>query len=132
MLGLSYMAAAGAPWAYLGINAAALLIGLLMIGILKMVGAGRVGDARYWPGVLTIVLAAALLATALLGARADGAARWVRLGGLSIQPSLILLPVMIMAFAASVTRSPRSEWSLRPPPWRCSRTARWPGCWRPP
>jgi hypothetical protein len=99
MLGLSYMAAAGAPWAYLGINAAALLIGLLMIGILKMVGAGRVGDARYWPGVLTIVLAAALLATALLGARADGAARWVRLGGLSIQPSLILLPVMIMAFA---------------------------------
>jgi cell division protein FtsW (lipid II flippase) len=63
-----------------------------MIGILKMVGAGRVWNARYWPGLLTMMLAAALLATALLGGRVDGAARWVRLGGLAIQPSLILLP----------------------------------------
>jgi hypothetical protein len=101
MLGLAYMAAAGAPWAHLGINSAALLIGLLMIGILKMVGAGRVWTARYWPGLLTMVLAAALLATALLGVRVDGAARWVSLGGLAIQPSLILLPVMMLAFARS-------------------------------
>jgi cell division protein FtsW (lipid II flippase) len=99
MLGLAYMAAAGAPLAYLGVNAAALLIGLLTMGISKMAGAGRVRDARYWPGLLTVVLAAALLATALLGVRVDGAARWVRIGGLAIQPSLILLPVMTMAFA---------------------------------
>jgi cell division protein FtsW (lipid II flippase) len=101
MLGLACMAAAGAPLAYLGTNAAAVLIGLLMIGILKMAGAGRIWNARYWPGVLTMMIAAALLGTALFGVRADGAARWVRLGGLAIQPSLILLPVMMLVFARS-------------------------------
>lgn len=101
LLGLGYMAAAGAPSAYLGVNAAALMIGIFMIGILDTVGAGRIWTTRYGPGVLSMAFAAALLATALLGLRADGAARWVSLGGLSIQPSLILLPVMILAFAQS-------------------------------
>jgi hypothetical protein len=101
LLGLAYMAAAGAPSAYLGINAAALVIGILMIGILDTVGAGRIWSTRYGPGGLLMALSLALLATALLGVRVEGAARWVSLGGLSIQPSLILLPVIIVAFARS-------------------------------
>jgi hypothetical protein len=101
LLGLAYMAAAGAPSTYLGINAAALVIGILMIGILDLVGAGRIWNTRYGPGVLSMAIAVALLATALVGLRADGAARWVSLGGLAVQPSLILLPVMILAFARS-------------------------------
>lgn len=101
ILGLVYMMAAGAPSAYLVTNAAALMIGILMIGILKTIGAGRMWDAKHRPGLVMVVLAVALLATALFGARADGAARWVRLSGLAIQTSLILLPVMIIAFARS-------------------------------
>ncbi len=99
LLGLAYMAAAGAPSAYLGINAAALMIGIFMILSLDTVGAGRIWDTRYGPGVLSMVLALALLATALLGLRVEGAARWVSLSGLSVQPSLILLPAMVLAFA---------------------------------
>lgn len=99
LLGLAYMAAAGAPLTYLGINTAALLIGILMIGILDTVSAGRIWNTRYGPGALSMALAVALLATALIGIRVEGAARWISLGGLSIQPSLILLPVMIIAFA---------------------------------
>jgi hypothetical protein len=104
LLGLVYMAAAGAPSAYLGTNVAALLIGILMIAILDTVGAGRIWNTRYGPGALSMALAVVLLATALFGLRVEGAARWVSLGGLSIQPSLILLPMMILAFARSRDR----------------------------
>jgi hypothetical protein len=101
LLGLAYMAAARAPMGYIGINAAALMIGILIIGILETVDAGRIWNTRYGPGALSVALALALLATALLGVRVEGAARWVSLGGLSIQPSLILLPVMIVSFTRS-------------------------------
>ena len=95
MLGLVYMAIAGAPMRYLAVNAAALVIGLTMLALL-----GRTALAvRQWTSGAIVAMAGALLATALLGTPVDGAARWVNLGGLAIQPSLILLPVMLMAFA---------------------------------
>ncbi len=94
VLGVVYLAIAGAPMRYLGINAGALVIGLTMLALLgRTVAAGQ-----RWTGGAIIVMAGALLATALLGSEAEGAARWVFLGGLAIQPSLILLPVMIVAF----------------------------------
>ncbi len=94
-LGLVYMAIAGAPGLYLGMNVGALMVGLAALALL-----GRLNiDGRYWQGGAFLVTAAALLATALFGTKVDGAARWVHLGGLSIQPSLILLPVMLVAFA---------------------------------
>lgn len=96
-LGLAYMAVAGAPARYLGINAAALAIGLTL---LPLVGRTMLIGPQ-WTGRAIAVMASALLATALLGNEVDGAARWVRLGGLAIQTSLILLPVMIVAFARS-------------------------------
>jgi hypothetical protein len=95
VLGLAYLAVAGAPTRYLGINACALVIGLAMLALLgRTVAAGQ----RWTDGAI-VAMAGALLATALLGSEVDGAARWVNLGGLAIQPSLILLPVMLVAFS---------------------------------
>jgi cell division protein FtsW (lipid II flippase) len=96
-LGLAYMAIAGAPMRYLGVNAGALVIGL---GLLAAIGRMML-EARRWPGAPIMMMAVVLLATALLGDRVDGAARWFRLGALFIQPSLVLLPVMILGFARS-------------------------------
>ncbi len=95
MLGLAYMAFSGAPVRYLEINLGALFIGLMTLAVV-----GRVKlNARRWPEAMAIALTSVLLATALIGDRAEGAARWVKLGGLPVQPSLILLPVMIVGFA---------------------------------
>lgn len=94
-LGLAYMMAADAPIRYLGINTGALAIGIALLAIL---GRTRLADPQSTGGAVA-AMAGVLMATALVGDQVDGAARWVRLGGLSIQPSLILLPVMIVAFA---------------------------------
>lgn len=95
VLGLAYMAMAGAPMRYLGVNAGALAVGLAML-----VAIGRMeGGVRRWPGATTLAMGVALLAATLLGDRIEGAARWVRVGGLFIQPSLVLLPVMVVGFA---------------------------------
>lgn len=96
-LGLAYMASAGAPMRYLAINVGALAIGLTMLALL-----GRTAAAGgRWVGGTTIAMAAALLATALFGAEVEGAARWVSVGGMILQPSLVLLPVMLVAFCRS-------------------------------
>lgn len=95
ILGLAYLAIAGAPTRYLAINAGALAIGLTMLALL---GSTAAAGGRWTSGAI-IAMAGALLATALLGAEADGATRWVKLGGFAIQPSLILLPVMLIAFS---------------------------------
>ena len=99
-LGLAYMAIGGAPVGYMAMNLGALLIGFLAVGIVTQVG-------RLWrvpAGAIAIVLGLALLATAIGGASADGATRWIRLGGLAIQPSLILLPVLALGYARSPDR----------------------------
>lgn len=93
LLGLAYLAIAGAPPSHLALNGVALGTGLAALAIID-----RTGTAR-WSGAAMLAGAGALLATALLGQAADGAARWVKLGGLSLQPSLILLPAMIVGYA---------------------------------
>ncbi|WP_448662027.1 hypothetical protein ACG3SL_15255 [Sphingomonas sp. CJ20] len=100
LLGLAYMAAAGAPFHYLGVNAGALALGLVL---LALVGRMALAAGR-WPGAATLAMAAVLLVTALFGYRSDGAARWFQLGPLFLQPSLILLPAMLVGFAR--TRGP--------------------------
>ncbi len=95
LLGIVYMVIVGAPLRYLGINIGALGIGLSMLG---MLGHATTSDRR-WADAAIVTMAGALLATALLGAEVDGAVRWVNLAGLAIQPSLILLPVLLVAFA---------------------------------
>jgi cell division protein FtsW (lipid II flippase) len=50
-------------------------------------------------GAIVLALAVALVATALFGVSADGATRWIRVGSLGVQVSLLFLPLMIVAFA---------------------------------
>lgn len=94
-LGLVYLAMAGAPARSLGINAAALVIGLAVLALL-----GRIGSTHSrLIGASTLTMAATLLATAMFGVSVEGAARWVQVSGFSLQPSLILVPAMLVAFA---------------------------------
>lgn len=98
-IGVAHMAAAGAPLRYLGVNSGALVLGLLLAW-----GIGSIGRAVFagkGAGAAAVALAAILLLTALRGAAADGASRWITLGGLVIQPSLLLLPPVIIGFARS-------------------------------
>jgi hypothetical protein len=94
-LGLAYMTIAGAPMRYLAVNAGALVIGLTLLALLSriMSAGGR------WISRATLTMASVMFATAIAGDSVDGVTRWVSVGGLAIQPSLILLPVMLVAFA---------------------------------
>lgn len=96
MVGIAYMTAAGAPFSYLAINAGALAIGLAAARVLVL--SMRIRDARM-SGAIAIALGSALLATAVLGVSVEGASRWIRLGGLFVQPGLIVVPALIVAFA---------------------------------
>lgn len=93
-LGLAYMAAAGAPTIHLVVNALALAMGLAIFAIVQLSG-----RAPRLPGWVAFVLAGSLLATALFGVPVEGASRWIRVGGLTLQLSLIVLPTMLVAFA---------------------------------
>ena len=99
-LGVAVMAWAQAPSGYVAVNLAALIIGLAILALLLRGGANVLRSAWLLP-----LSAAALLLTALLGQSIDGTARWVRIGAISIQPSLVLLPIMIMIFARSRSRA---------------------------
>lgn len=94
-LGLFYLVAAGAPARYVVVNLAALALGLVALGGVDK--AGLTGPRSSGPAVA--LLGAALLATALFGASADGASRWIRLGPLGVQVSLVLVPFMLVSFA---------------------------------
>ncbi|MHA7627309.1 FtsW/RodA/SpoVE family cell cycle protein [Corallococcus sp. M7] len=99
-MGLVYMTLAGAPVSYLGINAGALVLGLILLALVS-----RIPEAgERMSGALIFGLSVLLLATAFAGLRVEGAARWARLGGVSVQPSLVLLPLMLAGF--SRTRTP--------------------------
>lgn len=98
-LGLAYLTAAGAPVRMPALNLAAWLVGLAAFATLRLPN-WRLGDAE---ALILPGLGALLLATAMFGASAEGAARWVQIGPLNLQVSLILLPIMLIGFA----RSPR-------------------------
>ena len=93
-LGMLYMALAGAPAIYPAVNGLALVMGLAAVGL-----AWSAGQDRHLPGEVVLFLGVVLLGTALFGLRVEGAARWVRVGGLSVQVSLIVLPAMLVSFA---------------------------------
>jgi cell division protein FtsW (lipid II flippase) len=94
ILGVLVMAAAGAPKAYLIINIAALGIGISLLSLML-----RSRPNTAYAGWLILAAAAGLLAAALLGTTIDGVTRWVRIGVVSLQPSLLLLPLMAITFA---------------------------------
>lgn len=93
--GLAFMAAAGAPRAYIAVNGAALAIGLALLAV----AVRSRGEAVQGGGAFVLAAALGLLATAIFGVTIDGATRWVRIGVVTLQPGLLLLPVMILAYA---------------------------------
>ena len=94
-LGLGFMAAAGAPVTYLVMNAAAFAIGVAAVAILSQ------QPLRVSAGALCLGLAIVVLTSFLLGTAVNGATRWVRLGNVTIQPSLIVVPVLTLTFAGA-------------------------------
>jgi hypothetical protein len=50
-------------------------------------------------GPLSLVLSAMVMLTSLFGASAEGATRWVSVGGLSVQSSFLVVPIVAMVFA---------------------------------
>ncbi|MEN3749885.1 hypothetical protein TPR58_22120 [Sphingomonas sp. HF-S3] len=101
LLGLAYLALAGAPARYLGINGGALVIGLLLVALTRD-AATRLSLP---PGIIALALSFVLLAATLAADGAAEAARWVRIAGISIQPSLILVPAIIIGFASVRSRA---------------------------
>lgn len=95
--GLVSLAAAGAPARHLVLNLTALIAGLILV----------VPFRRHDPvttpfvGVVAIVVGLILLLTALLGDAASDARRWLSFGDVALQPSLIGLPFLLVAFARS-------------------------------
>jgi hypothetical protein len=88
------MSAAGAPSLLLAVNGLSLVLGLALFAL--------VAPNRLVPrlsGFFLVVLGGVLLATALFGVSADGATRWVRVAGISLQISLIVVPAMLVIFA---------------------------------
>lgn len=94
-LGVFYMIAAGAPVRYLMVNLVA-----LAIGIMGWLALGRAATSRLdSAGPLILVLAVPLLATAWFGIAVDGASRWISVGPLNLQISLMIVPVMLVLYA---------------------------------
>ncbi|HLL31317.1 MAG TPA: hypothetical protein VK403_10005 [Allosphingosinicella sp.] len=94
-LGLAYMTAAGAPSRYLLVNLAA-----LVLGATAWLALGRIASSRLaGSGAAILGLSAALVLTALFGIAADGASRWVSIGPLPVQVSLIVVPLMLVLYA---------------------------------
>jgi hypothetical protein len=94
-MGMAYMLAAGAPSRYLLVNLAALGLGATAWLALGRTGGSRLAGA----GLATLALAVPLLLTSLFGVAVEGASRWVNVGPLSLQVSLIILPVMVVLYA---------------------------------
>lgn len=95
LLGLGHMRAGGAPTTMMLMNLIALALGLLLLSTTSMLRSFLPAPD---PRSLSLLLSLLLLATALAGVTVDGATRWIRLSGLSIQPSLILLPLILLWF----------------------------------
>lgn len=94
-IGIAYMQAAGAPSRYLLVNLAALVLGSTAWLALGAAGRSRLAGA----GLAILAMSVPLLLTARFGIAANGAARWVSVGPLTVQVSLILVPVMILLYA---------------------------------
>lgn len=95
MMGMAFMFAAGAPSRHLFVNLAALILGAGAWLALGRIAGSRLAGA----GAAVFALAASLLLTALFGLAVEGASRWVIAGPLTLQISLIVVPLMAVLHA---------------------------------
>ncbi len=85
----------GAPSIYPVVNAGAFLAAVIMAMIAGALG--RFLPQR--PGLLALIAGLLLVVTSLVGETVQGATRWISLGGLTLQPSFLLLPALVVSFA---------------------------------
>lgn len=93
--GITLMMVEGAPRSYIIVNA---LTGLAAILAFPFLAKGAAAVARH-AAVAAALLGAIILATSLFGAAADGIARWVRLGPVTLQVSFLVLPPLVVLAA---------------------------------
>jgi hypothetical protein len=100
LLGCAVMAHVGAPVPYIVMNFGALLFALATVAVLPSRAATRDGG-RGW-----IALGAGLMLVAFAahGLVFDELHRWIRIGGIALQPSMVLVPWMVVALAR------RADW----------------------
>ncbi len=95
VLGVAYMAAAGAPLIFPILNLGALIIGLVVLALSVRIAplTGRLA------GIGVFAMSVLLLVTSVFGSSFEGARRWLVIGPFFIQTSLLFLPVMVVNFA---------------------------------
>lgn len=99
IFGLVYLFSAGAPRRYLPINAAALAVGLACSASAAALADTPTRRRRVVTNATILILDVLLLAPLVLTEPVQGASRWLFVAGLSVQPSLLLLPAAIVLFA---------------------------------
>lgn len=99
MIGVIHLYVADAPSSMILVNIISLGVGLALLG-----------GAAVWQrpsdrgrSVAAIIMAGLLALTNMFGVSSHGVVRWVAAGPLLVQSSLILLPVLLMAFARKTT-----------------------------
>lgn len=98
-IGVAHLCVAGAPFSMIVVNIASLIVGLVMLA-----GATRWHLLpRDSHGPPMVIMAGLLVLTSMFGIASQGVARWVAVGSLMVQPSLILLPALIMIYARDST-----------------------------
>lgn len=95
-LGWVYLFLAGAPSRMLLLNPASLLVGLAAVMVLRAAEPLGVKAGR----LALLAMAAAVVATALAGQSVEHVSRWVSVAGITLQPGLMLVPAIAVAFAA--------------------------------
>jgi cell division protein FtsW (lipid II flippase) len=98
-LGLVHLAFANAPLHYLLINGGAFVFGLAIVGILTLVARGGAPHG----GTISLLLSGLVMLTSLFGMSADGATRWITIGGFVVQTSFLFVPVIAIIFARQQT-----------------------------
>lgn len=94
-LGLAYLKIADAPFHYIVVNLCATVFG---VGCFIATSIVAKHPAQVSPTVW-LGSAALLIGTASFGQHVEGASRWLSVGSVTLQPSLILVPVMLVAYS---------------------------------
>ena len=100
LAGLAYMAAFGAPRAYLAVNALSLVLG----GAWTSLGRAPAGEASR--RALALLLLALFALPLLTGPRLDGIARWIPAGPATLHAGMLALPALSLLAACDRARGP--------------------------
>jgi cell division protein FtsW (lipid II flippase) len=95
--GCALLVALSAPPRMILVNGAALVVGIA--GVILIAMCRRAGMSRRVSDIALLGTAALVPLTAFAGPPASGVARWLVIGGLTVQPALIVVPVIALGMA---------------------------------